>query len=301
MVGLLDLPSELLFNIIDFVLSPTVLPKDGTRHRVGVKTQPRDVYCVPSLDYLNKWGAISLLLVNRKMYAETREYLSKASRSFHVDIAVVSDHWFWPTQRVVPARKLDGVIERLDIKIIPCCTAEERHLQTNWDHNGVYPVDFSTYRRLLVVELIAPLIRFLHGENVKNHRSEVFRGLETWVDPLLGAKLHDGRNLPIRRIDTVTISIDTSRYGNGNDILSLTEVPFRKIVGLAHLDFEQLYPVDLAKSETYLRELSSCIDEWPSWNYGTEGVVKKIGKIQFYLNGKMSKELDSKRIMVVEE
>ena len=291
MVGFLDLPSELLFNIIDLVLSsPTVLPKNGTRHRPSYPTDVRSLYCVPSLDYLKDSGVPSLLLTSQRMYRETKEYLSKAPRNFEVDIAVIDDHWLWPTRRVVSARELEGTIERLDINIIPCCTTNGRHLQTDWDHEGRHPADLSTYWLLLAGGLSFPLARFLLDDSSKRHRSQVFRGLETWVDPLLDEHLDDGRNIPVTRIDTVTINIDTWRYGNGNKEIGLAEIPFRKIKGLAHLDFKELYPVDFAKSETYLRELIKYIDERL---YGTGKVAKKIGKIQFYLDGKLSRELNT--------
>jgi len=297
MVGFLDLPSELVFNIIDLVLSsPTVLPNNGTRHRPSYPTGVRNLCCVPSLHYLKGPGVSTLLLTSQRMYRETKEYLSKAPRNFEVDIAVIDDHWFWPTRRVIPARELEGTIERLEINITPCCTTDGRHLQTDWDHEGRFPVDLSTFWLLLAGGLLFPLALFLLDDSSlpnassKRHRSQVFWGLETWVDPLLDEHLDDGRNIPVTRIDTVTINIDTWRYGNGNKEIGLAEIPFRKIKGLAHLDFRELYPVDFAKSETYLRELIRYIDERL---YGTGKVGEKIGKIQFYLDGKLSRELNT--------
>jgi hypothetical protein len=292
MAGLLDLPSELLLNIIDLVLSsPIVQPKNGTRYR-STNTFHRNMYCIPSLDHFQGPRPMNLLLVNRRMYIETREYLSKAPRNFELDIAVVNDHWLWPTRRIVPTRKLNGTIERLDINIIPCCTEGQRSLQTEWDD-----------RENLVTEaLLAPLIRFLlypqmGVQNVK-HISHVFQGLGIWVGPPSNAHSTDQSDydgdLPVSRIDTVAILISTLRYGNGNQTLSPAVVPSRKVEGLAHLNFEQLYPVDHAKSEHYLRGLSNYIDEWTHAR-GTERVGKRVGKIQFYLNGEIWKELDFTR------
>ena len=291
MVGFLDLPSELVFNIIDLVLSsPTVLPKNGTRHRPSYPTDMRSICCVPSLNYLKDSGVSSLLLTSQRMYRETKEFLSKAPRNFEVDIAVIDDHWLWPTRRVVPTRELEGTIKRLDINIIPCCTTNERHLQTNWAYESWAVVNLSTFYLNLAGGLMFPLARFLLvDDDMKRHGSQVFRGLETWVDPLLNEHLDDGRNKPVTRIDTVIINIDTWRYGNGNKEIGLAEVPFRKIEGLAHLDFKELYPVDFAKSETYLRELIRYTDERL---HGTGRIAKEIGKIQFYLDGKLSRELN---------
>ncbi|CAN9118737.1 unnamed protein product [Alternaria alternata] len=185
MVDLLDLPSELLFNIIHIVLSsPIVQSENGKRYRTSWwNTTDRNLYCVLSPDHSKRPKAVDLLLVSRKIQIETTEYLSKAPRNFEIDIAVVDDHWLWPTRRVIPVRKLDETIE------------------------------------------------------------------------------------------------------------SLAAVPSRKIQGLAHLDFEQLYPVDRAKSERYLRGLSSYIEQWARY-WSTERVGQRIGRIQFYLNEEIWKELD---------
>jgi hypothetical protein len=300
MVGLLDLPSELLFIIIiDLVLSsPTVQPKNGTRYRTTRwSTWDRNLYCIPSLHF-ERPRAINLLLLNQRMYIETREYLSKAPRNFEVDIAIINDRWLWPTRRVVPVRKLDGIIERIDLNIIPCCTEGKRSLQTEC---GIIGQDiFQLNSGSFVTEaFLAPLTYFLlypqTDVSLDKPISNVFRGLEIWVDPLLDTQptdqLDDEQDLPVTRIDTVAIFIDTSRYGNGNENLSPAVVPWRKVEGLAHLDFEQLYPVDCAKSEHYLRGLGSLIDEW-AYVWANKRVGERIGKIQFHLDEKMWKELD---------
>jgi hypothetical protein len=119
--------------------------------------------------------------------------------------------------------------------------------------------------------------------------------LEIWLDPPSDARSNDqsnnDQNLPVTRISTVAIFVSTLAYGNGNEVLSLAAVPSRKIQGLAHLDFEQLYPVDRAKSERYLRGLSSYIEQWARY-WSTERVGQRIGRIQFYLNEEIWKELD---------
>lgn len=301
MVGLLDLPSELLFNIIHIVLSsPTVQSENGKRYRTSWwNTTDRNLYCVLSPDHSKRPKAVDLLLVSRKIQIETTEYLSKAPRNFEIDIAVVDDHWLWPTRRVIPVRKLDETIERLDINIIPCCTEGQRALQTGWD-DYMGPNMFDLSMGSFVPEaLLAPLSYFLLYPQtdvcIDRQISKIFRGLEIWLDPPSDARSNDqsnnDQNLPVTRISTVAIFVSTLAYGNGNEVLSLAAVPSRKIQGLAHLDFEQLYPVDRAKSERYLRGLSSYIEQWARY-WSTERVGQRIGRIQFYLNEEIWKELD---------
>jgi hypothetical protein len=96
MPGLTDLPSELLFQIIDHTLTSSgVLPKDGMRYRPEWKACVRNLYCIPSSskEFLNTPQALNLLLTSQRINTETKEYISKAPQTFEFDIAVVNDHW----------------------------------------------------------------------------------------------------------------------------------------------------------------------------------------------------------------
>jgi hypothetical protein len=88
------------------------------------------------------------------------------------------------------------------------------------------------------------------------------------------------------RIDTLEIRIDTTRYGNGNELVSEAKVPFRKIDGLAHLDFGRLYPAHPRKSRTFLNRMRPFITEWIDRNPGdTQMFVPDIGIVKYYVNG----------------
>jgi hypothetical protein len=92
----MDLPSELLFQIIDHVLmSPTVLPKNGLRYRPEWRACQRNLYCIPSnsTEFFNTPKALDLLLASQRLNAETKEYIAKAPQTFKFDVAVVNDHW----------------------------------------------------------------------------------------------------------------------------------------------------------------------------------------------------------------
>ena len=92
----MDLPSELIFQIIDHVLTtPSVLPKDGMRYRPEWKVCERNLYCIPtsSREFFETPNALNLFLVSQRMNAETKEYICKAPQTFKFDVAVVNDHW----------------------------------------------------------------------------------------------------------------------------------------------------------------------------------------------------------------
>ncbi|KAF1839781.1 hypothetical protein BDW02DRAFT_486174 [Decorospora gaudefroyi] len=298
MVGLLDLSSELLFQIVDLVLSsPIVLPRDGVRHRPAWKSCNRNLYCIPDLQLLQVPQALKLLLVNRRMKAETREYLFKATQitTFKFDLAIVNDHWFWPTWRIVPIPRPQGVLNRFEMDVLPCCTEDERHLQNGWESSvynpdGRFTEGFSTVTKCLAWELISPLVGFLLNRTLD--KDLIIRVCDGHYGPLpIPEDESENQKLPITRINTLAIRIDTTRYGSGNELLSEAVVPLRKIDGLAHLDFERLFAVDLEKSKYYLYELKECLTEW-ALTYGAEKATKRLGKVLFYLDEELVHEID---------
>ena len=294
MVGLLDLPSELLFEIISLVLSsPPGFRQNEKRHRPNWNTSRRNIWCLPPLELFKTSTALDLLLINQRFCTEAREYLAKASQTFDadVDVEIVDDHWLWPTSRFVLPRKPGQIIRRLNVDVVPCCTEEERHLQTSLNAGGFRallhsPLPFT--RNRIICELMAPLVEFLlEGDVDRTAIGSHFNRLPCKDDD---AEC-DTMKVPITRIDTIAISIDTSKYKTGNEVLSKEDVPFRTISGLGHLDFERLYPVDSARSKHYLDTMRRYITTWTS-DYGASKVAKKVGKIQLYLDGNMWSEFD---------
>jgi hypothetical protein len=276
MVGLLDLPSELLFQIIDLVLSaPIVISEHGTRHRPAPGRGERNLYCIPKPEFLQLPNALRLLLINQRMYAETKEYLSRKSPTFKFDIAIVNDFWFWPTWREVPICKPTGrpFIEKMEIEVILCYTEDERNLQVGWDTDDIGGYGGPPpFRRLIVWDMLSPVMNFerLNKMVCKDHTA-------------LGVSCS---NAPVTRIDNLEIKINTTRYGNGNELISEAKVPFRKIDGLAHLDFGRLYPAHPRKSTTFLSRMRSFITEWVPKNPGdAQESVPNIGTVMYYVNG----------------
>lgn len=77
-------------------------------------------------------NSLCLLLTSWRLYSATKRYISKQPQNFELDVAVINDHWIWPTWRVIPARTINGAIDKVEINLILCCTEDERHLQTSW-------------------------------------------------------------------------------------------------------------------------------------------------------------------------
>ncbi|KAF1946436.1 hypothetical protein EJ02DRAFT_418544 [Clathrospora elynae] len=268
MAGLLDLPSELLFEIIHLVAtSPIVLQEKGVRHRPATYSTRRKLLCVPSLDLLRTPNALNLLLINQRMYSETEDYLSKKPQFLKLDVAIVNDHWIWPTWRSVPLRPSKGIVDTVEINLVHCWNEDDWHPHTSWAPHSV--------------EDVCPLLGFLLDGTIG-----MVESILQLCSPASGGKLKDSAKYPITRINTLMIRIDTSRYGDGNQILSDEQVPLRKIDGLAHLDFDRLHPDDYEKSSLYMSNLETFMFEQLN-KIGWETVSRRLGSLVFCFDGEI--------------
>jgi hypothetical protein len=230
MPGLVDLPNELATEIIHSVLciSNISVPLDTKRHRVeGPGFNTRVCYIQSREAY--RPNALDLLLTCRKLHTLTTDYISRTPQTWKLDISIINDHWLFPTWRYIAPRAglVDGV-ERLKINIIPCFTEDEREKTTTWLDNELPPMrkaECITYLRGYIERVLAfgPL-NHLEGDRMSVVvRFYIKRLVRDW-----------------------TVFVSDAYYGSGNDTLSTDEVPLRSIEGLAHLDFDPLYPVDSA-------------------------------------------------------
>ena len=278
MTGLLGLPSELLYTIIDHSLTiPVDFLDNKGRYRPSLG---RDVYCLPSPEVKKIAKPTSLLLTNRRISLETALYLSKSNKSQNVelDIAIVDDHWIWPTARRLPVWKHNTVLDKVEIDLLPCCTKEERYLQT--DGYEYAARDFCE----AASSLVALLYSVLENKKVDSYIEHALREFLAHPSP---------RQLGVRsgmiRINTLIIRVNTTRYGDGNRPLSGTEVRHRKIKGLAHLEFDHLYSVSPEKAERYLAATKDHIDKWLR-SSSMEIASMRVSRILFCIDDALWKE-----------
>jgi len=283
MAGLLGLPSELLYTIIDYSLTiPVSFLDNKSRYRPSLG---RGVYCLPSPGVKKIAKPMSLLLTNRRISLETTLYLSKSNKSQNVglDIAIVDDHWIWPTARRLPVWKPNTVLDKVEIDLLPCCTQDERYLQTGGHEYAAR--DFCE----AASSLVALLYSFLEHKKVDSYVEHALCDFLAHPSP---------DQLIVRsdmiRINTLIIRINTTRYGDGNRLLSGTEVPHRRIQGLAHLDFDHLYSVGPEKAERYLAATKDYIDKWMG-SSSMEIASIRVGKILFCIDDAVWKEVSMKR------
>lgn len=219
MPGLLDLPSELLFNIIGYVdSSPYASSPDQKRYRPA-RLQSRAVVCFPTIDASWPSHTRNLMFACKTLHDEVTAFLSKAPRAFELDIAIVNNHWIWPIWTYIPGTKIDDLIENLNINLIHCCNEDERASSVT---------DSASWATSL--EFIKVISHFLRSGTL--------------------TASFEGTGVPKRdldfRIKTITIDVDTAIISTGNETLSEDDIPFRKVQGLGHLTFDPLYSADRA-------------------------------------------------------
>jgi hypothetical protein len=265
MPGLLDLPSELLFEIIRLVdSSPYALSPDQKRYRPA-RLQSRAVVCFPTTDPSWPNHTRNLLFVCKKLHSETSVYLAKASRDFALDVAIVNNHWIWPTWTYIPGTKIGYTLDNLNINLIHCCNEDER---------ASFGTDSANW--VTSLEFMKVISHFLRG------------GTST--------ASFEGTGMPKRRsnfrIKTVTINIDTTSIRKGNDYLSEHDVPFRQVQGLAHLDFDQLYSIDTATCLDNVDRLATFINmALPRLDDGLT-IRERVDRIVFSADGNIRSEIN---------
>jgi hypothetical protein len=233
MTGLLDLPSELLFEIIDLVASSPYPSNTAWKRYRPMRMHSRAVVCFPTTDPLWPGHTCNILLACRRLHQETSVYLSKASRAFELDVAIISNHWIWPTWRYMPGPKPGYTIENLKINLIYCCTEDER--ASSEAHATDWPAS---------LEFMKVIGHFLRC----GVRSASFESIGV---PKRGSDY---------RVKIITINVDTARIRVGNDKLSEQDVPFRQVQGFGHLSFDPLYSLDVATCRENLDRLSVFIN-----------------------------------------
>lgn len=265
MPGLLDLPSELLWDVIDLVASSSYpLMPNGKRHRPD-RLYGRAIVCFPTAHHVWLNPTRRLLLVCRRLYAETSTYHSKMPRALKLDVAVVNNHWIWPCWRYIPGGDIGYVLESLEINLSFCCTEDERASYDMTTAAWTYEDDF--------VKMIS---QFLHSS--------------------LSSSSFGSSGMPWGRSDfrvkTLTIKLDTVIVKNGNKPLSEDEVPFRQIDGLAHLTFDPLYSADLAACLNHIDWLANRMNQMIHHAIDGFTIRERVDRIVFSVDNRVREEIN---------
>jgi hypothetical protein len=265
MPGLLDLPSELLFEIISLVDSSPYPPVCNQKRYRPARLQSRAVVCFPSTDPSWPSHTRNLLYVCSKLNYETSVYLSKAPRNFQLDVAIVNNHWIWPTWKYIPAAKNGYLLESLDVNLIHCCSEDER------DSTSIDSANYVTS-----LEFLKVIGHFLRCG--------------------VSSASFEGTGMPKRRsnfrVKTISINVDTASIRVGNHKLSERDVPYRQVQGLAHLSFDPLYSIDTATCLDNLDRLATFINlAMPRLDDGLT-IRERVDRIIFSADGRTRSEIN---------
>jgi hypothetical protein len=265
MPGLLDLPSELLFEIISLVDSSPYPPVCNQKRYRPARLQSRAVVCFPTTDPSWPSHKRNLLYVCSKLNYETSVYLSKAPRNFQLDVAIVNNHWIWPTWKYIPAAKNGYLLESLDVNLIHCCSEDER------DSTSIDSANYVTS-----LEFLKVIGHFLRCG--------------------VSSASFEGTGMPKRRsnfrVKTISINVDTASIRVGNHKLSERDVPYRQVQGLAHLSFDPLYSIDTATCLDNLDRLATFINlAMPRLDDGLT-IRERVDRIIFSADGRTRSEIN---------
>ncbi|KAF1920380.1 hypothetical protein BDU57DRAFT_12961 [Ampelomyces quisqualis] len=265
MPGLLDLPSELLFEIIGLIASSPYPCRAACKRYRPTQMHSRAVVCFPTTDPSWPSHTCNILLTCRRLHHEAIVYLSKASRAFELDVAIVNNHWIWPTWRYIPVSKTGYAIESLKINLTYCCTEDERA------SSETATADWPT--SLEFMKVIGHFLRC-------GVQSASF---ESTGMPKRGSHY---------RVKLITINLDTASIRAGNDKVREQDVPLRQVQGLGHLTFDPLYFIDVATCRENVDRLSAFINmAMPRLDDGST-IRERVDKIVFSLDSLIRSEIN---------
>jgi hypothetical protein len=205
------------------------------------------------------------MFVCRKLHYETSIYLSKASQAFELDVAIVNNHWIWPTWKYVPGTKIGYALGNLNINLVHCCNEDER---------ACFGTDSASW--VTSLEFMKVISHFLRAGT----SSASFEGTGM------------SKRRSNFRIKTITINVDTASIHKSNEELSEADVPFRQVQGLAHLTFDPLYSIDTATCLDNVDRLSTFVNmAIPRLDDGLT-IRERVDRIVFSADGRVRSEIN---------
>ncbi|KAH7085669.1 hypothetical protein BKA63DRAFT_23003 [Paraphoma chrysanthemicola] len=262
---LLDLPSELLFEIIGLITAcPYPSIPSGKRYR-PTRLQSRAVICFPAKDPVSRRSIRNLELSCRRLQLEVNEYRKKAPSVFKLDIGIVDNHWILPYWRFIPIGHIRYSISSLEINLIYCCTEEGRASSNTSSPAGATEM-----------EILKVISHFLeHGFSTSSFESSKSPGSHVDV-----------------RVEHIAINMNTIIIRRSDQVVDEEDIPFRHIDGLAHLSFDQLYPVDVESCEDHLGTLAHITNHALHSLQNALTIRERVDRITFSIDGHLKKDID---------
>ncbi|KAG9385900.1 hypothetical protein A1F94_002650 [Pyrenophora tritici-repentis] len=289
---LLDLPNELIFDIITLALSTShvSVPPSTTRRRLGEDFK-KDRICYIDSDAAYEPNALALLLSSKALSAQTALYISKSPRLCEFDIAIVNAVYFFPTWRYIPTRNgLPSVmLEIVKVNLAPCCTEEVIAMVANWP-TDVPPSGpkFSTpvgnasiSSDLWEVQLFTVMTMFCYAA-----------GYREWSEYAITDK---DFKYPI---SARRLCINANTYTEDHGTLGEDIVPARKIADRNYSQRDALYRIEAAQTREMMEWLAFLMKKKLQSVHNGKNVktmyfgVERVGRVDFSIDGNVIETVD---------
>ncbi|OAK99890.1 hypothetical protein IQ06DRAFT_152378 [Phaeosphaeriaceae sp. SRC1lsM3a] len=307
MPGLLDLPNEIIYEIVHIVLlqARIEVPRDLTRSRVHDWQDGGYIaYIQDDAVYRPNYACtIALLLTCRRISGQTMRYLQTAPCVYRVDLAIVNALWFLPTWTSIP-RKLGavpGMVDKLEISLTPCRTAEEGLVEGDFPIGTCSTVPLNTpwsdYRERSgpwEYTMWSLITRFLAvGASGRNKDPAVFK---SWSSICLHPQTFP-LNLRVR-----VVVIDISTLGLSSTPIPHDIIPARQVHHVKYSEHDALYHVSAKSCTAIIKwlalELARVLTQARACAF--KPIFERVGKFQFCVDGKILEELDVADYMYLE-
>jgi hypothetical protein len=286
MPNILDLPNELIFDIIDLALSTSLIlnPPDAKRCRRGEDNK----VCYIDSDAAYQPNALALLLACKQLNAQTALYISKSPRICELDIALVDAIDLFPTWRYIPTRNgsAPAMLDKVVVNLIPCCHGRYNSLRDNWPRPTTSPVNDSS--RLWAHRLFSTIEQyFAMGALSKDSKTMKFA---EWSDYPTGK---------LKFICTHTLVIKADTHKKGTDVaLGVDAVPVRQLDEEAYGSFGALYPINPGEITKIMHLIAYIITQKLPYTHNYHEMycvmfaIERVGRIEFYVDGELFREID---------
>jgi hypothetical protein len=92
------------------------------------------------------------------------------------------------------------------------------------------------------------------------------------------------------RLKSLNINVNTTRQKDINNVFSHAEIPFREVVGLAHLNFDKVYPAGVENCLMHIKWLPELIGEALHQSNAGLTIRERVDKITYSVDGRIEEE-----------
>jgi hypothetical protein len=259
MPSLLDLAREIRDEIVALVITSEIShPSNGTRLRT--RDYPNwkmgQHIFIPSSPDAYRPPALSLLLTNKQMHAETLSLIAREKVDVSLDLTFLDMVWLWPAYRTILPRTKTS-LNTLVVNVSLAISDESGRINVI---NSINDAFWSFITRFLLLGPVGDI-----------------------------ASVDSDLNIYVREL---RVNIDTEKHRTGNYLFSEEEVPTRAVEGFAHLTDQHkwLYGADAQTAKPWIDRFDTTMDSEDLRRPWLTVVHERVGRIVFCVGGQVRRE-----------